>query len=262
MLNDEIRFLILGSGTSSGVPTISCQCSTCSSIDPKDKRLRTSLLVQSHQVSVVIDTTPDFRQQMLMYNINKIDGIVFTHGHFDHIGGLDDIRAYNYTTKQPVDIYLNKPTFERIRKVFYYIFEKQEQIGGGIPLLNINFIDSEPFRIGDLDFIPLKLLHGKMEVLGFRISNFAYCTDTNFIPDETMHKLEDVEVLVLDALRYDKHSTHFNLNEAIEVAKKINAKRTYFIHIAHQIKHSDCQKALPEGMFLAYDGMEIILKKQ
>lgn len=250
-----MRFTLLGTGTSSGVPTISCNCNTCTSDDIRDKRLRTSLLVESDTTTVIIDTSPDFRQQMLNYNIKKLDGVIFTHHHFDHIGGFDDIRAFNYTSKKFVPIYLTETTLAKLKRTFFYAFEDIEQLGGGIPLIDINIIDTEKFRIGDIIFEPIKLMHGKLEVLGFRINNFAYCTDTNFIPPESLSKLKDLDILILDALRYTKHTTHFNLEEGIETAKIIGAKKTYFTHIAHQIKFDECQPTLPETMFLSYDGL-------
>lgn len=250
-----MRFTLLGTGTSSGVPTISCNCSTCTSTDPRDKRLRTSLLIESNETTVIIDTSSDFRQQMLHYKISKLDGVIFTHHHFDHIGGFDDIRAFNYTSKKSVPIYLTEFTFDKLKKTFFYVFDEIEQIGGGIPLVDINFISYDKFQIGDIEFEPIRLLHGKLEVLGFRINGFAYCTDTNYIPPDSIRKLLNLDVLVLDALRYNKHTTHFNIEEGIEMAKQIGAKKTYFTHIAHQIKFDECQPKLPAGIFLAYDGM-------
>lgn len=259
MSSKSLRFTILGSGTSSGVPTISCKCPTCTSTDPKDKRLRTSLLVQSENTNVVIDTTPDFRQQMLTYKIEKLDAVVYTHAHFDHIGGMDDLRAYNYTTKKPVRIYANKSTLERIQRTFFYIFEEPEQIGGGIPSLEINLIDTKPFIIDDIEFEPLPLYHGRLLVLGFRIGDLAYCTDTNNIPEETLERMQGLKYLIIDALRYDKHSTHFNIEEAVAIAQKIKPKHTYLIHIAHQILHSKCENELPQGISLSYDGLQLSL---
>ncbi|MCX7736694.1 MAG: MBL fold metallo-hydrolase [Candidatus Kapabacteria bacterium] len=254
-----MRFTLLGTGTSSGVPTISCNCPTCTSDDVKDKRLRTSLLVESKTTTVIIDTSPDFRQQMLKYKVSKLDGVIFTHHHFDHIGGFDDIRAFNYTSRKSVPIYLTEITLAKLKRTFFYAFEEIEQLGGGIPLIDINIIDSDKFQIGDIVFEPIKLLHGKLEVLGFRINDFAYCTDTNFIPQESVKKLKNLDVLVLDALRYTKHTTHFNLEESIEAAKNIGAKKTYLTHIAHQIKHEECEPNLPKDIFLAYDGLVIEL---
>lgn len=250
-----MRFTLLGTGTSSGVPTISCNCPTCTSTDVRDKRLRTSLLVESDSTTVIIDTSPDFRQQMLKFNVKKLDGIIFTHHHFDHIGGFDDIRAFNYTSKKSVPIYLTAKTLEKLKRTFFYAFEEVEQMGGGIPMIDINIIDSDKFRIGNIVFEPIKLLHGKLEVLGFRINNFAYCTDTNFIPSESIRKLYGLDILILDVLRYTKHTTHFNLEEGISAAKTIGAKKTYFTHIAHQIKFDECQPYLPPDIYLAYDGL-------
>jgi phosphoribosyl 1,2-cyclic phosphate phosphodiesterase len=257
--NPRLKFTVLGSGTSSGIPTISCQCPTCTSTDQKDKRLRCSLLVESENTTVVIDTSPDFRQQMLRAGVNKLDAVIYTHHHFDHIGGFDDIRAFNYTSRQPMKIYAMEKTHNELKRTFIYAFEVPEQMGGGVPMVEVDHIDDCKFRIGDIDIIPLFLLHGRLEVLGFRIGNLAYCTDTNYIPEESIKKLKGVEVLIIDALRYTPHSTHFNVEEAVRAARRINPDITYLTHIAHQIKHRECEHELPEDIKIAYDGLEIII---
>jgi len=193
---------------------------------------------------------------MLKYDVRNIDAIFFTHAHFDHIGGFDDIRALNYATRKPVPIYLMQKTLESIKRTFFYAFEELEQLGGGIPVVEANIIDDKnEILIGDIKIIPIPLLHGKMKVLGFRIDNFAYCTDTNYIPDTSISLLKNLDILVLDALRYTKHETHFSLDESIKTAYKINAKTTYFTHMAHEINHSECEQKLPQNIRLAYDGL-------
>lgn len=249
------KITFLGTGTSSGVPTISCHCPVCKSNDCKDKRLRSSVLIESESTEILIDTSPDFRQQMLTYDIEGLDAVLYTHHHFDHIGGFDDLRALNYTSHQAMPIYLMKETFEKIKRTFFYAFEELEQIGGGVPIVKANFISDKIFKIGDIEIQPIPLIHGKMEVLGFRIDDFAYCTDTNFIPPQSYSYLSTLKYLVLDALRYNEHPTHFSLSEAIDESKKINAKHTYFTHIAHEIMYSECNKDLPANMNLAYDGL-------
>lgn len=249
------KITLLGTGTSSGVPVISCHCSVCNSHDKRDKRLRPSILVESKTTKILIDTSPDFRQQMLSYGIDKLDAVLYTHHHFDHIGGFDDLRALNYTSQKAMPIYLMENTFGKIKRSFFYAFEELEQIGGGVPIVETHFITDKKFKIGDIDVQPIPLLHGKMEVLGFRIDDFAYCTDTNNIPKQSYAFLENLKYLVLDALRYTKHPTHFSLEEAIQEANKIRADRTYFTHIAHEIMHSYCESELPKEMNLAYDGL-------
>lgn len=254
-----MKFTLLGTGTSTGVPTVSCTCETCTSDDPRDKRLRCSLLIESEKSTVVIDTSADFRQQMLKHKVAKIDGIVYTHYHFDHIGGFDDLRAYNFTSRKYVQLYLNKETYSKIEETFSYAFGNATQIGGGIPQVNINLIERDDFSIGDIDLKIIPLMHGKMEVFGFRIGNFAYCTDCNYISEESMEKLQGLDVLILDALRYHKHPTHFTVDESLEIVKKLKPKQTYFTHIAHQIKHSDLEPRLPEGVNIGFDGLDIEL---
>jgi len=259
MSNEKLKVTILGSGTSSGVPTIGCKCSTCTSSNPRDKRLRTSILLEKKNTRVLIDTTPDFRQQMLTNQVSCLDGIVYTHAHFDHIGGFDDIRALNFTSGKPVPIYLNEETLQKIKRTFYYSFEQSEQIGGGIPLVDINIIDNESFRINDIQFKPLLLKHGKLDVLGFRVDDFAYCTDTNYIPESTKEKLQNLDVLIIDALRITRHSTHFSIEQAVEEVYNLNPKRAYLIHLTHQLQHEKLEKMLPENINVAFDGLKIIL---
>lgn len=255
----KIRFTLLGTGTSSGIPTIACDCPTCTSPDPRDKRLRTSLLIESENTTVLIDTSPDFRRQMLDNHVGRLDAVIFTHSHFDHIGGFDDLRAFNYKTRKPVDIFVNEETLAKLKRTFFYAFEPPEQLGGGVPVVNVNIMDGNPFQVGDLIIIPIPLMHGKLSVFGFRIGNFAYCTDTNFIPDKSLELLDGTETLILDALRYHKHPTHFSINEAVTVSGRINPRITYLTHIAHQVMHSEAEPKLPENIRVAYDGLQIIV---
>lgn len=248
--------LVLGTGTSTGIPTIGCDCTTCQSDDIRDKRLRCSILIRTDSTSVLIDTTPDFRQQMLKFEIRKLDAVLFTHQHYDHIGGFDDLRPYNYLMKKPIPIYSNDITYEHLLKVFEYAFIPPEQIGGGVPEIINHIVKDESFNIGDLNILPLKLYHGKMEVLGFRIGNFAYCTDTNNIPESTIEKMYGLDYLIIDALRYHEHSTHFCLKESLEIINKLNPKQAYLTHIAHQIKHSECDSILPENVRVCFDGLK------
>ncbi len=254
-----MKFTLLGTGTSTGIPMPTCTCTTCTSPDSRDKRLRPSLLVESNTTTIVIDTSSDFRQQMLTHQVMKLDGVVYTHHHFDHIGGFDDIRPYNFTSNSIMPIYALDRTAQALCTTFPYAFEKPEQLGGGVPEVTLNVIDAEPFTVQDIQFIPIPLYHGILRVNGYRIGNFAYCTDTNNIPEESYQLLEGVEVLILDALRYHEHPTHFTVEQAIEAATRIGAKQTYFTHIAHQILHHDLDTRLPQGINVGYDGLTIEL---
>ncbi len=253
----KYKITILGSGTSTGIPTIGCKCSTCTSADPRDKRLRCSILVQTDSTNLVIDTTPDFRQQMLKYNVDTLDGIAFTHGHFDHIGGFDDIRAYNFHTRKPMPVYLNEETLEKLSRTFFYAFHRPEQIGGGVPMVDVNIINGSSTIIGDIGLKVIPLKHGKLDVLGYRIGDFAYCTDTNFIPETSYELLQGTKVLIIDALRYHSHDTHFTIGQAIEAASFIKPEITYLIHMAHEVKHAEAEAKLPDNFLIAYDGMVI-----
>ncbi|MDZ4746234.1 MAG: MBL fold metallo-hydrolase [bacterium] len=252
-----INATLLGTGTSTGVPSVACDCATCQSIDPRDKRLRSSLLLRSASTTVVIDTSPDFRQQMLTHNVMDIDGVVYTHHHFDHIGGFDDIRPYNFRSKKPLPIYGMTRTIDVIRQTFPYAFGAVEQTGGGVPEVDINFIDEHPFSIGDLTLVPIPLLHGTLRVNGYRIGDIAYCTDTNSIPESSMGLLKGLDVLVLNGLRWKAHSTHFTIDEALRVVAELKPRITYLTHIAHQVKYAEGDAYLPEHVRLAWDGLTI-----
>jgi phosphoribosyl 1,2-cyclic phosphate phosphodiesterase len=258
--DEHMKFTILGSGTSTGVPLVGCSCATCLSTDPRDKRLRPSLLVESATTSVVIDTSADFRYQMLREKVQKIDAVVFTHHHFDHIGGFDDLRAYNFMLRKALPIYLMQETMENLRRTFLYAFTDTGQKGGGVPVVKEHIINTEPFCIGDIDFLPIPMMHGAMRVNGYRIGNCAYCTDTNFISEESLALLTNLDVLILDALRYEAHTTHFNVEQAIAVAKRIAAKQTYFTHIAHNIKHDELEPRLPSSIAISFDGLHFQLE--
>lgn len=251
-----MKITFLGTGTSQGVPFIGCSCDVCTSQDKKDNRLRTSVWIEDESASVVIDSGPDFRYQMLRAGVKHLDAIVFTHGHKDHVAGLDDVRAYNYWQNGAVDAYVNTQTEEVIRREFSYIFNGVNY--PGIPLLNVMPMDGSPFDIGGLHFQPIKVLHYKMEVYGFRVGKFTYITDANFIDEAEIEKIKGSEVLVLNALRHDSHISHFTLSEAIAMSKRIGASQTYFTHISHQLgRHAEVEKTLPEGMHLAYDGLQL-----
>ncbi|MBC8047482.1 MAG: MBL fold metallo-hydrolase, partial [Fimbriimonadaceae bacterium] len=242
-----MKITILGSGTSGGVPMIGCDCNVCNSSDPKDKRLRCSVLIEINNQTFVVDAGPDFRQQMLRKNVKKLDAILLTHQHKDHTAGLDDIRAYNYFQQKPMDIYLTAETEHAVRKEYHYVFE--EKVYPGIPEMKLFRFENNPFNIGEVKFIPVEVKHLNMKVYGFRINNFTYITDANFISDIEKEKIKGSEVLVLNALRKTKHISHFNLQEALEVIEEIKPGKTYLTHLSHQMgKHTDVEKELPENV--------------
>lgn len=251
----------LGSGTSSGVPTIACRCPTCISTDQRDKRLRPSIWLRSSSQSVVIDTSSDFRQQCLRADIQDLNAVVYTHHHYDHIAGFDDLRAFNFKYRKPVRIYMMEETLTQIQSVFRYAFPTGEMPESGVPVVDAQIIADTVFSIGDLSFLPLPLQHGRLRVNGYRIGDFAYCTDCNVVTPEAMDRLKGVRILVLDALRFVSHPTHFTLQQAIEIAQRIGAEQTYFTHIAHDIKHAEVEADLPSGINLAYDGLTITIRE-
>lgn len=250
----------LGTGTSSGVPMIACKCEVCLSKNLKDKRLRSSILIKSDHTTIVVDTTPDFRYQMLRSHVNHLDAILFTHSHKDHIAGLDDIKAYNFISKRPMLLFASEETADALKRDFYYAFAEKNY--PGIPELDLNIIDSNPFSVSDIHVIPIHVKHLNMQVLGFRLGNFTYITDANHIEESEKNKIRGSEVLVINALRKEKHLSHFTLQEAIDMATELGVTTTYFTHISHQLGlHDEVSATLPKGMFLAYDGLVIQVNK-
>ena len=253
-----LDFTILGSGTSTGVPLIGCHCAVCNSKDPLDHRLRTSLKVQSASTTVVIDTTPDFRYQMLRTKTTKLDAVVFTHPHRDHYAGLDDIRPFNFFSQKPMHIYANEITQVAIKRDFYYAFEEKKDIG--LPEMILHTIDQDIFTIGDISFQPIQVMHREMPVLGFRMGSLSYITDANYISESELEKVKGSQVLILNALRREPHPTHFTLDQALELVSRLAIPTVYLIHFSHQIGlHQEVEPALPNGVHLAYDGLQFSL---
>ena len=251
-----VQITFLGTGTSSGVPMVACQCSVCQSLDAKDKRLRSSILVQSETTTIVVDATPDFRQQMLKEKIMGIDAILITHPHKDHIGGLDDTKAFQYFQQRPTLIFGSKSSLDGVKKELPYAFDGTNY--PGIPSFDLHEIDDAPFIVGDIPIVPISVLHYKMPVHGFRFGDFTYITDANSISEAEKEKIKGSDMIVINALRKQKHISHFSLQEAIDLAKETEAKQAFFTHISHQLgKHKDINNELPENMQLAYDGLRL-----
>ena len=249
-----MRITFLGTGTSHGVPMIGCGCATCLSSDPRDSRLRSSIYVETGEASILVDAGPDLRAQALRHRISRVDAIIFTHGHADHILGMDDVRRFNALMGGPMPCFGDASTLEDIRRMFSYVFDPATLIGGGLPRLDLRLIDGA-FSVGELAIQPVPLLHGVRPVLGFRFGRFAYLTDCSSIPGPSWPLLEGLDVLVLDALRIRPHPTHFSLDEAIATAARIGAARTFFTHMCHDLQHAPTDARLPPGMALAYDGL-------
>jgi len=251
-----LTITFLGTGTSSGIPMIACPCKVCHSADRKDKRLRSSILIQSATTAIAIDAGPDFRYQMLRATVLKLDGIIFTHPHKDHVAGLDDVRAFNYFSGREMNVYANEMTQAVLIREFPYAFGEFKH--AGVPEIILNTIDAEPFVVGDIPVIPVMVWHLKMPVLGFRFGNFTYITDANRIEEREMDKIKGSTVVVLNALRKGKHISHFNLEEAIRISRTLNPSRTLFTHLSHQMGlHQEVNGSLPAGIELAYDQQTI-----
>jgi len=254
-----MRFTFLGTGTSQGVPVIGCDCEVCRSNDPRDTRLRTSAMVEIDGTTLVIDTGPDFRQQMLKHTPSAMPKVLFTHEHKDHIAGLDDIRAFNFKYRKPIEVYSTQRVQEALKREYYYVFEAMKY--PGVPQVNLHDITGkDSFEVDGTLIQCINVLHYKLPVLGFRIKNLAYITDANYIAPEEKEKLQGLDVLVINALRKEKHISHFNLEEALELITELQPKQSYLTHVSHLLgKHADVSKELPEGVFLAYDELVIDL---
>ncbi len=251
----RVELTVLGSGTSMGVPTIACRCPVCTSSDPHDNRTRPSILLRYNGRVVVIDTTPDFRFQALREKLDRLDAVIYTHSHADHILGLDDVRPFNLQETKVIPIYGNKPALDGLRRVFKYVFEGNYP-WGGVPLIQDHLITG-PVELFGLEFVPVKVQHGYLEVLGFRFGRVAYLTDYNIIPKASYPLLEDLDVVFLDALRHTGHPTHMTVAEALAEVEKIRPRRAFFTHIAHDLGHAETNAQLPEHVRLCYDGMRL-----
>lgn len=252
--------IFLGTGTSIGVPVVGCGCPTCTSPDPRNNRLRCALVLGLPEGNLLVDTPPDLRTQLLREKIGLVHSTLYTHDHADHVFGLDDLRLFPYYLGHPLPIYCEEQVEDRIRKSFDYAFVPEAATyGGGVPQIEFRRITTEPFDVLGTRITPIRLVHGRFRVLGFRYGNIAYCTDTNQIPPESWPLLEGLDVLVLDALRQKPHSTHFSLDEAVAVAQRVGAKRTLLTHMSHDLEHVATNAALPPGIELAYDGLRLPL---
>jgi phosphoribosyl 1,2-cyclic phosphate phosphodiesterase len=257
-----LKITFLGTGTSHGVPMIGCECATCRSEDPRDSRWRPSVLVETDGGdAILVDAGPDLRAQALRFAVRRVDAVVFTHGHADHILGLDEIRRYNAIQQRPMPLYGDAATLVDIERMFAYVFDPATPKGGGLPQLELHRIDG-PFTVGTQAIVPVPIFHGKRPILGLRMGGFAYLTDCSRIPDESWTMLEGLDVIVLDALRHRPHPTHFTLDEAVSAATRVGARRTYFTHMCHDLRHAATCEQLPAGMALAHDGLVVEVRRE
>jgi phosphoribosyl 1,2-cyclic phosphate phosphodiesterase len=251
-----VKITFLGTGTSQGVPVIACDCYTCASSDPKDNRLRSSLLVETETTTVAIDAGPDFRQQMLREKVSKLDAIIISHEHKDHISGMDDVRAFNYKSQAAIDIFAEERVQKVIKKEYSYVFAEYQY--PGIPRMRLNSLIDYDFKINDLIITPIRVFHYRLPIYGFRIGNFAYITDANYIPEESKEKLYGVKYMVVNALRKEAHISHFSLREALTLIREISPRKAFITHISHQMgRFIEVSKELPDNVVLAYDGLTV-----
>ncbi|MFO7997408.1 MAG: MBL fold metallo-hydrolase [Bacteroidales bacterium] len=249
---------ILGTGTSQGVPVIACECAVCRSDDPKDKRLRTAAMISQGSTVVAIDAGPDFRQQMIGQQVKHLDAVLITHGHKDHTGGLDDVRAFNWVQKKHMDIYARHTAQDAIKREFPYAFGESKYPGA--PDINLHSIPNETFQIGLLSFTPIEAMHQEMPVVGFRSGSFSYLTDASEIQQEELDKMKGSRIVVINALRQEQHHSHFSLDQAVELLQYLRPEKGYLTHISHQMGlQKDIQRKLPENIFLAWDGLKFSL---
>lgn len=254
----QMKITFLGTGTSIGVPVIACDCQVCKSENPKDKRLRSSVMIEVQDKRFIIDCGPDFRYQMLRENVPDIDAIIFTHQHRDHIAGIDDVRSFNYVLNKTVNVYGTKQVVLALKTEFPYIFAETRYFGA--PQLNVHTIDNKPFNIENISFMPILAMHHELPIQGYRIGNFTYITDASLIEDSEIEKIEGTELLILNALRKSRHFSHFSLQEAIDIIQKIKPKQAYLTHMSHFIGlHDEVNKDLPSNIQLAYDGLTATL---
>jgi len=252
-----VKITFLGTGTSQGVPVIACDCKTCLSDDYRDKRLRTSVLIEIDETILVIDAGPDFRQQMLRENVKRLDAIILTHEHKDHISGMDDVRAFNYKSQDAIDIFAEERVQKAVRKEYSYVFAEYQY--PGVPKMRLNPVNDYGFTIKGINLIPLRVFHYRLPVYGFRIGDFAYITDANYIPEETKERLFGVKYFVINALRKEKHISHFSLREAIDIVREVSPRKAFITHISHQMGlHKEITATLPPEIMLAFDGQSFL----
>ena len=259
MGDGDTELVFLGTGTSAGVPMIGCHCDVCRSTDPRDKRTRSSVAISQAGTRVLVDTTPELRLQCVANDVHSIDAVVYTHAHADHVMGLDDVRRFNTVRGGPLDVWADERTFATLRTCFGYAFKEPDPESKLFrPHLEPRLIEpGRPFTIGPMRWTPVPLLHGDMPILGFRVGRLAYCTDVSRIPESSYGLLEGLDVLVIDALQWKKHTTHFTLEEAMAAARRLEAKQTWFVHMSHQLPHEATNRQLPENMQLAFDGQRV-----